>query len=190
MSSFFVHPSAFLDDGVVIGSGSQVWHGCHMMKGSQIGRDCVLGQNVFIGPGVRLGNGVRVQNNVSLYAGVICKDHVFIGPSAVFTNVLNPRAWINRKSEFLTTIVEEGATIGANATVICGHRMGEFSMVGAGAVVVADVPDYGLVYGNPARLKDWVCQCGAKLVFAKEEAECRCGLSYRLSGSQTVHLMR
>lgn len=148
--NFFVHPTAVIDEGCRIGAGTKVWHFCHLMPGAIIGVNCILGQNVFVANNVILGNSVKVQNNVSLYEGVICEDEVFIGPSAVFTNVTNPRSAINRKDEFKKTVIRKGATIGANATILCGIEIGEYAFVGAGAVVTKDVPAFALVTGNPA----------------------------------------
>ncbi|MBL7805704.1 MAG: N-acetyltransferase, partial [Saprospiraceae bacterium] len=144
-TDYYVHPTAMLDEGCIVGAGSRIWHFCHLMPGARIGARCILGQNVFIADGVTLGNGVKVQNNVSLYAGVRCEDEVFIGPSAVFTNVRNPRAFIERKSEYRPTLLRKGSTIGANATIVCGITIGEYAFIGAGAVVTRDVPDYALV---------------------------------------------
>lgn len=179
--SIFVHESSYIDKNVQIGRGTKVWHFCHLMSGSRIGSHCNIGQNVFIAPGVVLGNNVKVQNNVSIYSGVICEDDVFLGPSMVFTNVINPRAFIERKDEFKQTLLKKGATVGANATIICGNTIGQYAMIGAGAVVSKDVPDYALVYGSPAQIRGWVCQCGSKLEFKKDEARCsECGLSYHI----------
>jgi UDP-2-acetamido-3-amino-2,3-dideoxy-glucuronate N-acetyltransferase len=164
-TDIFIHPTAVVDDGARIGTGTRVWHFCHVMPGAEIGEQCILGQNVFVGPGVRLGRGVKVQNNVSLYAGVIAEDDVFIGPSAVLTNVINPRSHIERKSAFRPTHLRQGATIGANATIVCGVTLGAWSFVGAGAVVTRDVPDFGLVTGNPARLCGWMSRSGCRLHF-------------------------
>ena len=159
----FIHPSAVVDAGVVIGESTRVWHFCHLMTGAQIGVHCVLGQNVMIGPGVVVGNGVKIQNNVSVYTGVTLEDDVFCGPSVVFTNVLTPRAFIERKDEFSPTLVGRGTTIGANATVLCGVTIGTYAMVGAGAVVTRDVPDHALVLGNPARRVGWIGRTGIRL---------------------------
>lgn len=148
--SVFIHPTAVIDEGCRIGAGTKVWHFCHLMPGSVIGENCILGQNVFVANNVILGNRVKVQNNVSLYEGVICEDEVFIGPSAVFTNVTNPRSAVNRKGEFKKTVIRKGATIGANATILCGIEIGEYAFVGAGAVVTKTVPAFALVTGNPA----------------------------------------
>ncbi len=166
--NYYVHPSAIVDDGAVIGKGSKIWHFSHIMPEVQLGKGCNLGQNVFIANGVRLGNNVKVQNNVSIYTGVICKDDVFLGPSMVFTNVINPRSAVNRKSEYLETLVEEGATIGANATIVCGHKIGAYSFIGAGAVVTKDVPDYALVVGNPSRQIGWMSRFGKRLEFGED----------------------
>lgn len=169
---FFVHESTYIDEGVCIGPGTRIWHFCHVMSGCEIGAKCNIGQNVYIGSGVKLGKGVKIQNNVSLYSGVICEDDVFLGPSMVFTNVINPRAFIERKTEFRPTIIKKGATIGANATVVCGHTIGCYAFIGAGAVVTSNVPDYALVYGNPGKIRGWVCQCGSKLEFKESDAQC------------------
>ncbi|MEM7571996.1 MAG: acyltransferase [Bacteroidota bacterium] len=177
----YIHPTAVVDQGAQIGTGTKVWHFCHLMAGCEIGQDCILGQNVFVASGVKLGNQVKVQNNVSLYTGVDCADGVFIGPSAVFTNVLNPRATIERKDEYRPTPVGEGATIGANATIICGHRIGTYAMIGAGSVVTKDVLPYALVYGNPALQHGWVSGAGERLKFVDNKATCpRSGQAYRL----------
>ncbi|AER67536.1 transferase hexapeptide repeat containing protein [Thermovirga lienii DSM 17291] len=179
MEKYFVHPSSYIDEPCEIGEGTKIWHFCHVMKDSRIGKNCVLGQNVFVASGVILGNNVKVQNNVSLYSGVICEDDVFLGPSMVFTNVINPRAFIERKDEFRSTLIKKGASIGANATVVCGSTIGRYALVGAGAVVTRDIPDYALVYGNPARIKGWVCKCGEKLDFKNDVAACpACGAGY------------
>jgi len=158
-----IHPTAVIDEGATIGAGSKVWHFCHVMADSHIGENCMLGQNVFVASGVRLGKGVRVQNNVSLYEGVTLEDDVFVGPSVVFTNVHHPRVGVNRHDQFLTTIVRRGATLGANSTVVCGHEIGPYALVAAGAVVTRDVPAQALVAGVPARQQGWVCLCGTPL---------------------------
>lgn len=183
MNIFFAHETAVLDEGCQIGENTKIWHFAHVMPGAVIGQNCVVGQNVMIAPRVVLGNHVKVQNNVSVYEGVICEDEVFLGPSMVFTNVINPRAFIERKSEFKTTLVQRGATIGANATVVCGHTIGRYAMIGAGAVVTHDVPDYALVAGNPARQIGWVSEHGCRLVFDENGlAECpESGQQYQLS---------
>jgi UDP-2-acetamido-3-amino-2,3-dideoxy-glucuronate N-acetyltransferase len=165
LENYFVHSSAVIDPDCTIGHGTKIWHFSHLMTGCVIGINCTIGQNVFIMPGVILGEGVKVQNNVSLYTGVICENDVFLGPSCVFTNVINPRSAIDRKKEFSQTLVCHGATIGANATIICGIRIGKFAFVGAGAVVAKDVEDYALIFGNPARQRGWVSEAGAALDF-------------------------
>lgn len=165
MENFFVHPSSVIDPGAVIGEGTRIWHFCHVMGNTEIGKGCILGQNVFLAAGVTLGNNVKVQNNVSVYTGVICEDDVFLGPSMVFTNVINPRSAVNRKEEYKTTLVKKGASIGANATIICGITLGRFSFVGAGAVVTHNVPDYALMVGNPAHQTGWMSEAGEKLLF-------------------------
>jgi UDP-2-acetamido-3-amino-2,3-dideoxy-glucuronate N-acetyltransferase len=162
-SSAFVHPTALVDDDCKIGKGTKVWHFCHILTGSRIGQNCVFGQNVMAGPDISVGNGVKVQNNVAIYKGVTLEDDVFCGPSMVFTNVLTPRAFVERKEEFLPTLVKKGATIGANATIICGVTVGSYAMVGAGAVVTKDVPNYALVVGNPAKWIGWVSQSGERM---------------------------
>jgi UDP-2-acetamido-3-amino-2,3-dideoxy-glucuronate N-acetyltransferase len=163
LENVFVHPSAIIDDGSSIGDDTKVWHFCHILSGSRIGEGCVFGQNVMIGPEVTIGNGVKVQNNVAIYKGVTLEDDVFCGPSMVFTNVLTPRAFVERKEEFLPTLVRRGATIGANATIVCGSTIGKYSMIGAGAVVTKDVPDHALVVGNPAAQLGWVSRNGERL---------------------------
>lgn len=168
MNDFTFHPSAVIDEGSQIGSGTKIWHFSHIMGGCSIGNNCNIGQNVVISPGVTVGNRVKIQNNVSLYTGVICEDDVFIGPSAVFTNVINPRSAVSRREEYLQTTIGQGASIGANATIICGHSIGRFAFIGAGAVVSRDVPDYAIVYGNPARQKGWMSEFGIKLIFDAE----------------------
>jgi UDP-2-acetamido-3-amino-2,3-dideoxy-glucuronate N-acetyltransferase len=163
LSKPYIHPSALIDDGVAIGDDSKVWHFCHVLGGSVIGKNCVLGQNVMVGPNVNLGQGIKIQNNVAIYEGVTIEDDVFLGPSMVFTNVLTPRAFVSRRDEFAPTLVRRGATIGANATIICGNAIGRYAMVGAGAVVTYDVPDFALVVGNPARRIGWVSRIGERL---------------------------
>jgi UDP-2-acetamido-3-amino-2,3-dideoxy-glucuronate N-acetyltransferase len=164
---YFAHETAVIDDGCKIGKGTKIWHFSHIMKGSEIGANCNIGQNVVVSPEVRLGNNVKVQNNVSIYTGVICDDDVFLGPSMVFTNVINPRSQIIRKDSYLETIVERGATIGANSTIVCGNIIGRYAFVGAGAVVTKDVKPYALVIGNPARQTGWMSEFGHKLNFDK-----------------------
>jgi UDP-2-acetamido-3-amino-2,3-dideoxy-glucuronate N-acetyltransferase len=162
-ANYFVHESAYIDDGAEIGEGTKVWHFSHVMSGARIGRACNFGQNVVISPDVTIGNNVKIQNNVSVYTGVVLEDDVFCGPSMVFTNVINPRSHVSRKHEYQKTVVGRGASLGANCTIVCGHNVGRYAFVGAGAVITRDVPDYALVVGNPARITGWVCQCGIKL---------------------------
>lgn len=169
MKNYYVHESSYVDEPCKIGEGTKIWHFSHIMSGSQIGCNCNIGQNVVISPEVIIGNNVKIQNNVSVYTGVICEDDVFLGPSAVFTNVINPRSHIIRRNEYRKTIVKKGASIGANATIICGHNIGRYALVGAGAVVTKDIPDFALVVGNPARITDWVCKCGENLQFTHNE---------------------
>jgi UDP-2-acetamido-3-amino-2,3-dideoxy-glucuronate N-acetyltransferase len=185
MADYFVHSSSFVDDGAVIGAGSKIWHFSHVMPGAVIGERCNLGQNVVVMAGTRLGNNVKVQNNVSIYEGVVLEDDVFCGPSCVFTNVMNPRSHISRKAEYRRTLVRRGATIGANAPVVCGVTVGEYAFIGAGAVVTADVPSYGLMVGVPARRVGWMCQCGVRLNVSGGMARCEsCGSAYRESGGR------
>ena len=160
---YFCHDTAIVDEGADVGEGTRIWQWCHLMKGSTVGKNCNIGENAFIETGVVLGNNVKVKNNVALYTGFKCEDNVFIGPNAVFTNVSNPRSFIERKFEFKETIVKEGATIGANATIVCGHDIGKYAFIGAGSVVTKEVPDYTMVVGNPARKYAYVCKCGCKL---------------------------
>ncbi len=164
-NNYFAHPTSVIDEGAKIGDGTKVWHFCHIMGGSEIGENCNIGQNVVISPEVKLGKNVKVQNNVSIFTGVTCEDDVFLGPSMVFTNVNNPRSAIVRRNQYLKTNVGKGATIGANATVICGHNIGEYAFIGAGAVVTKDIPPYALVVGNPAKLTGWMSEYGHKLKF-------------------------
>ncbi len=166
--SYKAHESAFVDEGCEIGDGTRIWHFSHIMPGCKIGKNCNIGQNVVISPEVVLGNNVKIQNNVSIYSGVTCDDDVFLGPSMVFTNVMNPRSAINRRSEYLKTHVGKGASIGANATIVCGHDIGPFAFIGAGAVVTKNVPAYALVIGNPARQTGWMSEYGHKLKFDAE----------------------
>ena len=163
MPDYFVHESAFVDDGATIGAGTKVWHFCHVMPGAVIGARSSLGQNVVVMPGTRIGDNVKIQNNVSIYEGVVLEDDVFCGPSMVFTNVINPRSAVSRKDEYRRTLVRQGASIGANATVVCGATLGRYCFIGAGAVVTKDVPDYALMTGVPARRTGWMCECGVKL---------------------------
>lgn len=181
---FFVHESSYVDEGAQIGAGTKIWHFCHLMGGTKIGERCNIGQNVFIAVDVTIGNNVKIQNNVSLYTGVVVEDDVFLGPSMVLTNVINPRSHVSRKDEYKSTLIKQGATVGANATIVCGVTLGQYCFIGAGAVVTRSVPDYGLVYGNPGRVQGWMCRCGIRLVFetvdGREQALCpECGEPYR-----------
>ncbi len=171
--TYFAHESAIVDSGCVIGNGTKIWHFTHIMSNSEIGENCNIGQNVVVSPGVILGSNVKIQNNVSLYTGVICEDDVFLGPSMVFTNVINPRSAVIRKDQYMKTIVKKGASIGANATIVCGHNIGEYAFIGAGAVVTKEVPPYALVVGNPAKQIGWISEFGQRLHFNAEGfAEC------------------
>lgn len=181
----YIHPSSYVDDDVVIGEDTKVWHFCHIQQGARIGRRCSLGQNVNVGNNVHIGNGVRVQNNVSIYEGVELEDNVFCGPSCVFTNVLTPRAHFPVHGHYERTLVREGASLGANSTVVCGHTVGRSAMVAAGAVVTADVPDYALVAGVPARQIGWVCECGQRL---DDTLQCACGRHYRLDSGRLTKI--
>src|SRR5213079_2654683 len=191
---YFVHESSYVDEPCEIGEGTKIWHFSHVMSNSRIGRRCNIGQNVVISPQVTIGDNVKIQNNVSVYTGVILEDDVFCGPSMVFTNVVNPRSHVSRKDEYRRTLVRRGATIGANATVVCGHTIGHYAFVGAGAVVTKDVPDYALVVGNPARVTGWMCQCGVKLADGRvppPAASCAtCGEAYRAEQSSLVSQRR
>ena len=183
MPGVYVHESSYVDEGCEIGEGSKVWHFSHIMSGARIGRRCNIGQNVVISPGVVIGDNVKIQNNVSIYQGVVLEADVFCGPSMVFTNVVNPRSHVSRKHEFRTTLVRRGASLGANCTVVCGHTIGRFAFIGAGAVVTRDVPDHALVVGNPARIRGWVCECGTKVssdVTPPDAVACAaCGSEYQ-----------
>ncbi len=180
MTDVFVHESSYVDDGAVIGFGSKIWHFSHIMAGAVIGERCNLGQNVVVMPGTRIGNNVKIQNNVSIYQGVELEDDVFCGPSCVFTNVNNPRSHVSRKHEYRTTLVRRGATIGANATIVCGTTLGQYAFVGAGAVVTSDVPDFALMLGVPARRVGWVCQCGVRLQLRDGRGSCpECSAEYQ-----------
>ena len=177
---YFIHPTAIVDEPTDIGKGTKIWHFTHVMSGVKIGENCIIGQNVFIGSGVILGNNIKVQNNVSIYDGVILEDDVFCGPSMVFTNVFNPRSFISRKKEFRKTLIRKGATIGANVTIVCGNEIGQYAFIGAGSVVTKDVRDYALIYGNPGKVKGWVCQCAEQIAFRSGKAVCKvCGRKYR-----------
>ncbi|RKY00191.1 MAG: oxidoreductase [Spirochaetes bacterium] len=175
---YFVHPTSIVEERVKIGNGTKIWHFSHILPGSTIGENCNIGQNVVIGPNVIIGNRVKIQNNVSVYEGVTLEDEVFLGPSMVFTNVINPRSAIPRKSEIRETLVKKGATIGANSTIVCGHTIGSYAFIAAGAVVTKDVADFALVMGNPAKQKGWMCACGIKLNFKGNRAKCSCGKEY------------
>lgn len=184
--SFFIHDSSFLDENATVGQNTRIWHFCHIMSEAHIGDNCILGQNTFVGSNVHIGNGVKIQNNVSVYEGVILEDHVFIGPSVVFTNVKTPRSFIERKTEFASTCVKQGASLGANATIICGNNIGKYALVAAGSVVNKHVADYALVMGVPAEQKGWVCTCGETLKFEGTEAKCtRCNESYIMNEEGT-----
>jgi UDP-2-acetamido-3-amino-2,3-dideoxy-glucuronate N-acetyltransferase len=184
-TDYFAHQTAVIDEGCRIGKGTKIWHFSHLMTGCTLGENCNIGQNVVISPGVVLGNNVKVQNNVSIYTGVTCGDDVFLGPSCVFTNITNPRSAVNRKSEYAATHVGRGATIGANATIVCGHDIGEFAFIGAGAVVTRNVPRYALLTGNPARQTGWMSEYGRRLEFdCNGRAVCpESGQEYRLEGN-------
>ena len=188
--SFTAHPTAVIDEGCTIGAGTRIWHFSHIMPGCEIGENCNLGQNVVVSPGVKLGRNVKVQNNVSIYTGVECEDDVFLGPSMVFTNVINPRSAVARRDQYLRTLVKQGASIGANATIVCGHDIGRFAFIGAGAVVTKEVPDYALVAGNPARHKGWMSEYGHKLQFNEAgEAECpESGQQYKLADGRVTRI--
>jgi len=185
---YFVHESSYIDDPCSIGPGTNVWHFSHIMKNSRIGAGCNIGQNVVVSPDVVIGNNVKIQNNVSIYTGCILEDDVFCGPSMVFTNVINPRSHVARKDEYRQTLVRRGASLGANSTVVCGTTIGRYAFIGAGAVVTRDIPDYALLYGNPARQHGWVCACGIKLDFAgRDNTACpACGLAYRMESGRVV----
>jgi UDP-2-acetamido-3-amino-2,3-dideoxy-glucuronate N-acetyltransferase len=188
--NYFSHETAVIDEGCEIGAGTKIWHFSHIMPRCIIGENCNIGQNVVISPEVVLGKNVKVQNNVSIYTGVICEDDVFLGPSMVFTNVINPRSAINRKNEYAKTVVKKGASIGANATIVCGHDIGQFAFIGAGAVVTKNVPDYALVMGNPAKQTGWMSEYGHKLSFDKNgEATCpESGEKYLLKDGRVAKL--
>ena len=179
-ADYYAHESSYIDDGAEIGAGTKIWHFSHVMPGAIIGQRCNLGQNVVVMAGSRIGNNVKVQNNVSIYEGVMLEDDVFCGPSCVFTNVVNPRSHVSRKTEYQKTLVRRGASIGANATILCGITLGQYSFIGAGAVVRSDVPDFALMVGVPARRVGWMCQCGVRLQLRDGRARCQaCGATYR-----------
>lgn len=190
-NNYFIHESAIVDAGAQIGKGAKIWHFTHIMSTAVIGDNCSIGQNVFIAGDVRLGANVKVQNNVSIYSGVVCEDDVFLGPSMVFTNVINPRSAIERKNEFKSTLVKKGATIGANATIVCGITIGAYAFIGAGAVVTKSIEDYVLVTGNPAKQKGWMSEHGAKLIFDENgKAACEIsGVAYQLINNRVSKIV-
>ena len=184
---YYVHESSYVDEPCKIGEGTKIWHFSHIQKDTEIGENCNIGQNVVISPNVILGSNVKIQNNVSVYTGVVCEDDVFLGPSCVFTNVINPRSHISRKNEYRKTIVKKGASIGANATIVCGHDIGKFAFVGAGCVVTKNIPDYALVVGNPSKIIGYVCECGVRLDFKDGKAKCpACGKEYAMTENGAV----
>jgi len=180
--NYYAHETAIIDDGAIIGENTKIWHFCHVMNGAKLGKGCILGQNVFVANDVVLGNNVKVQNNVSLYTGVICEDDVFLGPSMVFTNVVNPRSAIVRRGQYSKTVVKKGASIGANATIVCGHDIGKFAFIGAGAVVTKTVPAYALMVGNPARQIGWMSEYGHRLNFDEK------GVAFCPESGERYHL--
>ena len=187
MDDYYVHETACVDEGARIGKGTRIWHFCHIMPRAEIGENCILGQNTFVGSGVKIGNHCKIQNNVSVYEGVTLEDGVFCGPSCVFTNVIDPRSFYPKGGKYVPTLVRRGATIGANATILCSITIGEHAFIGAGSTVTADVPDYALVYGVPAKIRGWVCNCGAKLSFHDGKSRCtQCGNAFTLSPPATV----
>ena len=193
-AEYFAHETAVIDDGAEIGAGTKIWHFSHIMPDSVIGKDCNIGQNVVVSPGCVIGSNNKIQNNVSIYSGVILEDDVFCGPSMVFTNVINPRSHIVRKDEFRETRVRRGATIGANATILCGVTLGKYCFIGAGAVITKDVPDYGMIVGNPGRLRGYVCYCGDKLDIGIDDKEAEeslcssCGKQYAKKDGNVIGL--
>lgn len=185
MADYFAHETAVIDEGCVIGDGTKIWHFSHIMSNCELGEKCNIGQNVVVSPDVQLGNNVKVQNNVSIYTGVICEDDVFLGPSMVFTNVTNPRSAVVRRGQYERTLVKKGASIGANATIICGHDIGTYAFIGAGAVVTKEVPDYALVVGNPAKHIGWMSEYGHRLHFEDGKAKCpESGQEYKIKGNK------
>ena len=187
MEDYFAHESSYVDEGCFIGEGTKIWHFCHVQSGAVIGRKCSIGQNVNISSRAVLGDGCKVQNNVSIYDDVVLEDGVFCGPSMVFTNVINPRSFVERKHEYKRTLVRKGASIGANATIVCGNTVGRYALVGAGSVVTNDVPDHALVYGTPAKVMGWVCECGVKLNFENATSVCsECGKKYEMKDDACV----
>ncbi|AFZ32172.1 acetyltransferase [Gloeocapsa sp. PCC 7428] len=192
-TNYFVHESAYVDSPCTIGTGTQIWHFSHVMPNVEIGENCKLGQNVFVASGVKIGRNVKIQNNVSVYAGVILEDDVFCGPSCVFTNIRNPRSAIPRNTadDYLVTLVKRGATIGANATIVCGVTIGHHAFIGAGSTVTKDVPDYALVYGNPARQRGWMCECGAKLISLEKIHVCNeCDRQYQYTSPHQIQRIK
>lgn len=190
-SRFFVHESSFVDDGATIGEGTKIWHFCHIMKGAEIGNQCSLGQNVFVARGVKVGNSVKIQNNVSIYEGVHLEDYVFCGPSMVFTNVRTPRSAFprNNSNDYSRTLVRKGASIGANATVVCGVTISEWAFIAAGAVVTKNVPAYAVVAGVPAKIIGWACECGEALTFKASQASCKvCGRIYMMKDKEVTRV--
>lgn len=186
--NYFLHGTAVVDSGSQIGEGTRIWHWCHIMNDVKIGKNCNIGENAFLETGVEVGNNVKIKNNVALYTGIICEDDVFLGPNCVFTNVANPRSFIERKNEFKRTIIHKGATIGANATIVCGNNVGMYAFVGAGSVVTKDVPDYTMVVGNPARFYAHVCKCGCKL---NKNLSCpACGTRYYADETDKIFLQK
>ena len=187
MNDYFLHESAYVDNGARIGQGTRIWHFCHIMADARIGEDCNLGQNIFVGRGVKIGDNCKIQNNVSVYEGVTLEEGVFCGPSSVFTNDPNPRALSPKNGQYVATLVRRGATIGANATIICGVTVGEYAFIGAGAVVTTDVPDYALFYGAPAIVRGWMCRCGTQLSVDGKKPICNnCNLKFIFSPPKTV----
>ncbi len=184
---YYVHESSYVDEPCSIGKGTNIWHFSHIMKDSIIGENCNIGQNVVISSGVKLGRGVKIQNNVSVYTGVECEKDVFLGPSCVFTNVINPRSFIERKEEYRKTLIRQGASIGANATIVCGVVIGKYALIGAGTVVIRDIPDYAITVGNPARIIGYTCKCGNKLEWVKGKGNCpECNNMYQLQNKKVM----
>lgn len=188
---YFVHESSYIDNPSVIGKNTKIWHFSHIMENSKVGENCNIGQNVVISSNVTIGNGVKIQNNVSVYSGVECEDDVFLGPSCVFTNVINPRSFISRKEEYKRTLIKKGASIGANATIVCGHDIGKFAFIGAGTVVTKDVPDYACVIGNSAKLLYYVCECSEKMMFNQSDMfVCpTCGKKYKKTNEKVEEVL-
>ena len=187
MVKYYVHESSFVDEEVKIGMGTKIWHFSHIMREAKLGGNCVLGQNTFVGSKVIIGDNCRIQNNVSIYEGVTLEDEVFCGPSCVFTNVTNPRSLNSVNGNYAKTLVKKGATIGANSTIVCGITLGDYCFIGAGTVVTKSVPDYGLVYGSPSKLKGWVCSCGTKIIFEKNQGTCpSCGSNFISLGEDKI----